>query len=374
MNDPVEKREAILLIHGIDGKTAGDVLAKLERGLLTAPDVDQATLLAPGEINGHPVRNLRLHLKNRANPVRYSLMEGFWGDTIDKLTQRSIREQILRGLYLIRFWAKTPVIQARNRYIAVGGVVTALALLLWWYGVVAGVVNVAVLPTGGTLVNELEALAYSSENSLFQFLIYLLSYFTHWGTALAAMLLGGGATLVVDQVVNILHFTERYLSHQNLQARIWRRLTEQLQAMLQSEDFDRLTIVSHSFGTVLHVDLLADWSVKTGIPVRHITLGGPLAVMALRSEAIRERLYRALTNPRVSEHPWTDFYSPRDWLCTATPDGSPDYQFGMSSLRGGRTIEHHQVPFAGKYRDEVRAAFHTRYFQQPSVLSTILEP
>ncbi|WOO40777.1 hypothetical protein [Rubellicoccus peritrichatus] len=370
------QREAVILIHGMDGKTSGDILAKMERGILSSGELTHKQSKPDHSLGEHEARVLEVKTRQDPENIReLHLFEAFWGDTITALTKRPIKEQILRGLILIFYWGHTPVSKTKNRYIAYCGLITTLAMLFWWYGAVTSSLNVLALPSGKSF-SDLVSNATSDMWFPFAFLGCLISDMTQWWLSLTTLLFGGSLAIVIESAVNILGFAYRYLTDDNLRQGIWKRVSGLILEIEASGEYERITIVSHSFGTVIHVDFMADYAGSSGTSMRHITLAGPLAVMALRAQSIRQRMSLALSSPVIRKQSWVDFYSDADWMCTAMPDSSSEFSFETQEFKDAdRTIDHRTIEFEDVHLlRKFFGAYHTRYFREPEVIEEILTP
>ena len=371
---PATPREAIVLIPGIDSRNPGEILAKLKRGILSSPDLTTKTQLA--DVPLEEATGQVLQLKHRRNPRQsreLHLFECYWGDTVLSLTKRPIREQITRGGLLLKYWAATPVLRCGNWYIAIGGVLAGFALLLWWYGLTTTAINTVALPSGktfSTLVRELG----DTDSFWLLFLREMMARATEWWIGLSAFLLGGVFSILIDSTVNILNFVHHYLENENLRQRIWHRLSKLVHDLETSGEYDRITLLSHSFGTVIHVDFLADYTPSAQRPtLRHITLGGPVAVVAMRSARMGDRMEAALRNHEVQAQNWHDYYSDLDWMCTAMPDAKRN--FGESRFKAtGRNICHRSIKITDvSFVKKLMGSYHTRYFEDAEVIERLLD-
>ncbi|MGJ8649479.1 MAG: hypothetical protein ACSHX4_03890 [Opitutaceae bacterium] len=370
------EKEAIILIHGMDGKEPNLILNKLERGIRSADHLSSIQVHPDIEIGnkvGRCIQYTRGSTPQKAKELH--LFEAYWGDHYEALTKRPIREQITRGICLLLFWAGTPVRKTKNRYIAFGGMLTALGLTLWWYGVLATGLNLIALPSGQPLNVFIDQIAESLYLPL-AFLCYMFSAFMNWKIGVLALISSGTFAMLIDSVVNTLNFAYNYLHSQNMRESIWKRISHLVETLENEGDYKRITILSHSFGCVIHVDYLADYCSSSDTPIRHITMGGPLAVMALRSSSLRQRLVHALNNPATRPQLWIDYYSEVDWMCTATPDGSPHYSFNQEDiLATKRKIEHRELTFNAKtlwQRAQGGYKYHTQYFQESQIIDELL--
>ncbi len=72
-------------------------------------------------------------------------------------------------------------------------------------------------------------------------------------------------------------------------------------------------MVAHSFGTVPAVQALARF--PSALPIRLITLGSPMRLMAARAPHLDHNTRELAENAAIES--WHNFYSDQDWLCTA---------------------------------------------------------
>jgi len=370
------KPEAIILIHGIDGKTPGDILSKLERGITDSSLMGSVAVKVPLKVGESEARVLEVSRKADGSQNKHlHLYELFWGDTIDKITDLGIRNQIGRGFSLIIYWICTPFLKARNRYIALGGSFAALGMLIWWYGLVITALGIAIPLTNGEERSISDFFAeLSSKGGFWSYPLWVIQYATSVYMGLAAMILTTPMTTAIESIVNILHFCQRYMFEENLRHRIWKRLNFLITELDATNQYSRITVLSHSFGTVIHVNWMADYKGNCNTLLRHITMGGPLAVMALRSKVILNDMIRALSNSYIKSQEWTDFYSKYDWMCTEMPDSSDERSYKTVTLRNAdRIIDSRHLSFDNtSFKKQILGSHHTEYFQNEEVIEKLI--
>jgi hypothetical protein len=144
-----------------------------------------------------------------------------------------------------------------------------------------------------------------------------------------------------------------------LRSKLRARVGATLRAVVESGNYTRVTVVAHSMGAALAVDVLADYRSPSKVELRLVTLGGPLELLAQRASWVGEEIKRCVENPRIVE--WADFYSEDDWFCTQTPFEKP----------GGRTT-HHRIEQKASFSARFSGETHYRYLVSPAVLSLLL--
>ena len=94
----------------------------------------------------------------------------------------------------------------------------------------------------------------------------------------------------------------------SLRAKVRERILSLLRDLL--ENYDRVTVVGHSFGVTLGTEILADY--RESPSIRYITLGGQLRILSHKAQWIKKEIQKLIENDRVSA--WINFYSAQDWL------------------------------------------------------------
>jgi hypothetical protein len=130
-----------------------------------------------------------------------------------------------------------------------------------------------------------------------------------------------------------------------------------------AQDYERVIVVAHSFGTLPVVDLLADWQAAEDFGrLKVITLGSPAGIFAFKSAWMKQQVAAA-----TAKHPalgWFDFRLDRDFLSSglvtrSTPTSRADVVF--------RKLATSQGVLAGLFGD-----IHMNYLAAPETMSEIL--
>ena len=375
---PGRVRNAVILIHGIDGIIAKRVLSKLERRLRRHPDF--APYAEASELSEPLPEGRSLHFRAESGAENeLHLYEASWGDFFTPLTNQKLLTQMRRGFQLIRHWARIPVLKLKNAYIVSGGLLTALGLILWWFGLISGGLNMATLPSGALLSDWIQGDLSDATSSEIFLRTYLATWMS-WPACLTSLGIGALLNTRLNQVVNILNFAFEYQTEENLREAIWNRIHQTAEEVLKSGKYERITFLSHSFGTVIHIDLMSDFKYSGPTEIRHITTGSPAAVMSIADAASLDRFQAALSNPTVKGHNWKDFYSESDWMCTAMPDASQQYSFGEPKFQAtARLISHYNLRLEDahpvqNFIRKLNGQFHTAYFDDPGMLNELVHP
>ena len=139
---------------------------------------------------------------------------------------------------------------------------------------------------------------------------------------------------------------------------IVKRVRHQLQDALDREDYTSVTVVGHSFGTVVAVDLLADLPPQE-TRFRLITLGALVELLAKRAPWLDQEVKRLVERPDLVE--WIDVISSSDWF--ASGSGAPP----KGRWREVKTVSR------GTFVDKLAARTHASYFDNQKAVRVILD-
>ena len=358
-------KEAVILIPGMDGKSKNASLNRLERAFFQHPDHQESTKHGglPQKLGGSS-----LIFKRGKALSEIHLFELFWGDLRTDLTKEPIRNQIFKGIHLLNESRKMLKFSGQPRGLRLCGFVTSLGLLVWWLGLLIMAFNFIPLVTDGKSFADVVASDDSSLLSKFWSSIVCL---VNWRLGVFLIIITLCFKKVIEMGVNIIHFTLRYDSEIHLQNEIWQRFALLFDQVNADESYSRITVLSHSFGTVIHANWLKDFTGESS-RIRHITMGSPLAIMALHSENIRKMLAGALEKAKKKQSSWIDYFSDHDWMCSAVPHSLES--FGMKSIEATQfEIQGTKLELGGRETFRLRwADNHLKYLQDESILEVLL--
>lgn len=312
-------KEAVILIPGFFAKAKNDYLDQLlALGLTSRLERYRVDLeREPIKISGQTGQQFTVYSPQNTIQKTLDIYEAFWLDLMEKLGEKPPKDQILRGLYLFfyfftfRLWGMAK--QSRLLFVQLFAVMGLV--VLWYYGLIA---------------ITLTAVGENPDLLGFRVPPHLATAATQMGVAmggwsgwiLASFLLSLLPT-PVGTVVNQIDFTARYLQDEiegkkgAVRDRIRLRIKGVLDDVLKHGDYDRVTVLAHSHGVAIAIDLLADYYNPSNTPIRLMSLGGLVELYSYKSSWITEESARCLDSPALVQ--WTDYYSFQDWLCTQTP-------------------------------------------------------
>ena len=139
--------------------------------------------------------------------------------------------------------------------------------------------------------------------------------------------------------------------------KVQERLLALLDTLQQDPTIDSIVVVAYSFGTVPVVEALARYPAK--LPLRLVTLGSPLQLIAARAPHIGAAIDALLDNPKIEQ--WGDFHFDLDWLCTGVPGSGRSERFLSRRVEAEVSID--QI---------VSGRSHTVYFHNEGPMAFIL--
>jgi hypothetical protein len=117
--------------------------------------------------------------------------------------------------------------------------------------------------------------------------------------------------------------------------------------------------VAHSFGVVIGTEYLAKYNSKSNRNIRYISLGGPLLMVAAKSDRVAEAISQVTENQNIVS--WVDYFSNQDWLCTFSPVNSAATNYSS-----------HPITSSVSFDEKIKGASHDLYFQDLDVLEAIV--
>jgi hypothetical protein len=360
------RRRAIVLIPGVRREERGFRRDTLINNLETveAFPVRRAEVV---ELDGETgARMTALPLRSGAQPPATDLdvFEAYWADMMPEQAELSPWQKLGHGLDLLAYWLfswRAWRAFAVSRYITFG-LMAGGVLLVLWYVALALLVADTVTKDAALSANVRGSPVLGDLLAMFLAAADMVGHW-YWWAAIAFVL----SVVRVDALVQLAHFAKDYLENRpdetevGLRGRMRNRVRATLENVLQA-GYDEVVVVAHSFGSVIAVDVLADWPHRDDFArLRLITLGSPIAVLGYRSKWLDAERRQLLARPELQI--WVDFHAPTDWLCTAVP--------GHAARYGELSRE---LDFEAPLRQMLTGQTHLLYYRDPIVLETLAAP
>lgn len=373
---PAPRRRAIVLIPGMKREQRfyrRDVLAA------NLETVERHPLVRGEEVSVGGECGLRLALAplraGAAAPppaalVSVDVFEAYWADMIPEQVEQAPWTKLLQGLELVGYWvfslgtwkAVAASLRRGSSLIALGLLMGGLTLTAW-YLMLAVLVGQAVAP-GGEVPEELAGIPVVSD------VVAAYGMAAGWiaGHAWWAVLPFLLTMLQVNALVLLARFTKDYFENREdetgvgLRDRVRRRIAGTLESVLAG-GYDEVVVLAHSFGTVIAIDILADWPHEADLKrLSLVSLGSPIAVLRYRSAWLESERREVLQTRRFAA--WFDFFSPSDWLCGAITGHRESYGTEMSR----------RLLFEAPWRQKLSGQTHMLYYRDLRVLEQLAAP
>ncbi|MBN8227300.1 hypothetical protein JYK02_07225 [Corallococcus macrosporus] len=364
-------KEAIVLIHGSDSKQRDSGRELLTEGLLKVPEDVVVTQQGPITIQGASGLQLQVTRHEDRSTRSLDVYEAFWADLIPSLTRMGLKDRVLGGLELLAYWLFSGVWKGfRQRKVLTTSIVSGLVLLLFWYTSTLILFFSALKQDPTFPAMALPDTTVRSANSMLRHLADVVapaaSTLGSWkGWVLLSLLMGA---LPVHRAVDVANLVHRYLTDKlmrngvvGLRTDLRHRVHATLRAVVESGAYSRVTVVAHSFGAAMAVDVLADFRSSSSTAIRLVTLGGPLELLARRAEWFEKEIQRCADNGQLIQ--WIDFHSDEDWFCTKTPFRADDTR-----------LIHRPIQQKASLGARMSGETHNRYLGDARVLQALLEP
>lgn len=309
---------AVILIPGMDSREKGAAQRKLVLGLINCCERMRVAEAGQASLPGEKGTSLAVTRDGRSATLH--VFEAFWRDLTLQEPPKQALARIRDGAELLLYWFFSGVWRALVRsswYMTVGLLFSSLLLVAWYYSVLA--VGLAAIGTDPDLAGQ--AGSEAVVQNLIGFLGKIGKQMGSWQVwILVSFLLG---FIPLDGMVEISSFTMRYLRNDvgedgvGCRDKIRHRAKGVLDDAVACGAYDSVTVVAHSFGAVLAVDLLADRGPEGSVTLRLVTMGSPLELLGFRSAWVRAETDRCLQNPAIAA--WVDFYAGDDWMCSRVP-------------------------------------------------------
>ncbi|MGV0106768.1 hypothetical protein NSTCB13_05600 [Nostoc sp. DSM 114160] len=289
------------------------------------------------------------------------IYEIYWRDLIDDLNDKNIRQRVLRGIYLFFYWFFALFKIGKTSKLFFLQILTILFLIIAWE---YSTLTIALTAIG----NDPNALGFNLPKDMADTLSNLGKTFGSWPVWLITSALLSMLPTSANSLINLLDFIVRYAEDETqkelggLRDKLRHRLISVLNDILTESKYEKITVLSHSLGTVLATDLLADYKHSSLKKINFITLGSPLKTLAYLSNWIPEEVVKCLNSESLEK--WYDFYSNQDWLCTKVP---------ISPAMENNKFQARCISLKVSLVKQITRESHDAYFFDKTVLQKIIE-
>lgn len=372
-------RRAIILIPGFPREERFLRRDVLVRNLLTierSPLREVGNIEAGGEqgtrLAARPVRGNAAHGQGTSSSnavAEVDVFEAYWGDLIPESTSRAPLQHLLWGLEIIAYWVfnwRSWTALRVSPYMTFGLLSSGSLLVLWYVSIVLLAAEaIGQDPSLAPDVSSSENLMPDVLQPLVEAFVAVAAKVGNWELwlAIAAIL----PFLKVDELVMIASFVKDYFQNKpdETEVGLRHRLRTRIQTTLNNvykADYDEVTLLAHSFGTVFAIDLMADWPHQRDLArTSLVTMGAPIAVLACRSPWLASEVKRFAARTDIVA--WDDYHAATDWLCTAIP-AREDFEGAGAS---------HRLLFETKILEKLSGRSHMSYYRDDHLLEALVQ-
>lgn len=180
--------------------------------------------------------------------------------------------------------------------------------------------------------------------------------------------------LPLDLVANISYNGMLYLKKDEIRNAARRRVHDiAFDVIHNSDQYDSITILSHSFGSAIGAHFVSEMQLDLSkYRVRFITMGAAISFMSSRSDWLKEVVKKCFTDQNVDE--WIDFYSLEDWVCSSVKLEDEEKKFKSKDLKSSGRFSSKRLKFTSNMLEQfIRATqIHKLYTKNSEVVNTIL--
>jgi len=346
------KPNAVIFVPGFSTLNAGQALDQMLLNSIRIERTAEITSEAPANCGGLAGRRITF---GSARSVDF--FEVYWLGAIERLSKAPTVLRLWLGLWTTLWFIRPrswPGLARSRGWLAplIGNSIT----FVLWFATTLATVLVAVGQVASWFPHHQLAESIKQLTLVVNgpFVLALTAVLTYW-------------SVDANQLVDISYVVNRYLRDKvdrdgfTLNQKSAALIQGALLKVIRSKEYDRVTIVGHSFGGMLVVDSLRTPTTPAPANLHLVTLGSFFDLLVGEKSEVRERLRNCASNASIER--WDDFWSPDDGFSSAKPVLSK-----KTTPRYDRHEAH--IPSVPAYD----GGGHASYFSDPAVLRSILEP
>jgi hypothetical protein len=374
----VGKRRAVVFIPGLKrvernvrrNELVENLLVNEQVPVRRSGEADSAEINIPGA-SGIRLRGTGLRANGRAPSFgTLDVFEAYWVDQLPVDAEQKPFVRVTRGLSLLAYWLISPLWSAFSTatwQITAGLLFGGVALVVWYLSILITVAGLWVDKPSVELATAANAVA----PGLLAWLKGAATSLATWNVwpLIAFLIPITPVMVVVDHAQAVKTLLTNAVDASGVGRRSWaRKAVGDVLSAAAGQDvaagepaYDEVIVIAHSFGSILLIDLLADWPHTDDFQrLKVITLGSPQSVLAVRSDWLRAETEKVLAAKPVRS--WVDVSSANDYLSAPIDGHAAAYG---EEARLTITLESGFLPFS--------TGAHDAYVAAPEVLRLLVE-
>ncbi len=293
-------KNAIVYVHGGLVKEQGEATSTFIKDIKEHYEKAKNVVEEIPPLKGHVGQRLILSDYANTTSTTTDIYEVFWADVRNTLLEKShLSKAVITG-GILRYWLTARGLFRKADTTKRWTLLLTIGFIVVWY--------LAIVALLGAFVFE-----FFAEEEQMAKIISDLKYY-EIGIALSTLLV---TTPYVIRSMDVIHFIKQYLTTSDIRIKIRKRIKEIVHELIESGEYDQITVVGDSFGAAIATDFVAHLDLDTkAVKIRLVTFGAALSFMAKKEAFVNDWIEKVHKNERVDA--WYDFFSNYDWLSSRT--------------------------------------------------------
>ncbi|MCP4341920.1 MAG: hypothetical protein GY799_24310 [Desulfobulbaceae bacterium] len=284
-------KELVLFIPGISANNHGEYLGKLLAGIENYCQGNEIKLTNFKENEQFDTLKKIEIIEAENRGKRIDFKEIYWGDLKPNLSEEKSLIKMIRGFDLLTYWAFSKNIwhQAKHsKFLIINTVVTLLILCLWY----VGIFSLGLQAISGYFSDQLPV-----PQAIKSFGAWIAGYKLWLPTTILM------AFIPINSMVNAIHTAKSYIQNRNgfFHNACGKIRKEILTIVNSAHGYDKITVLSHSFGVVLATEVLAELEPRSSTSITKISMGGPLKLICAKSDRVAKAVNKICSRPFITE-------------------------------------------------------------------------
>lgn len=363
-------KEAIIFVPGNNSKERGNSLGMLVADLKDSSSLGTIDITEETEVTGFPSNRLTVtYDREDKETSTVDIYEAFWGDLRQNMNEMPMRKKAWHGLLIFMYWTFSKIwrIGRGNITKTVFLVLSVTALFMWYVSIlIASLELIVEMDFFGTVIeSEGQTIVIASKYA--QLINHYIGSSDFW--IILSLVLG---LFPLMQLANTSYNVKQYLQRAGYRNQARKRVAEVASLVMKNENYDKITILGHSFGSMIATHFIADTQLDFGkAKVRFVTLGASMSFLKLRSTWVTETIQECAEQPGLDL--WEDYFSNEDWLCSVA-DVTQEAEAYTTNDVGEAKFVSVPLSFGTSWRRRLNVSqVHLMYTKQTNVANNILD-
>lgn len=356
-------KEAIVFVPGNDSKNKGEKLSSLVQDIKKYNSIGVLKISEDTDLYGHTGQRINVGYDDGYSRD-IDIYEAYWGDLRKEFETIKTYQRPIKGFNTLAYWFHPKVwkytLADSSKYLAT--FITTALLILWYLTIIA---------TFLAFVKELDL--KTSWDALDEIVATILEKLPSFNILFITSAVG--SVFNISALSNISFNAMRYLKNDDVRNAMRRRVHDIVYDIAHNgKEYDKLTILSHSFGSAIGAHFVAECSLDLSKyeKFRFITMGAALSFLSHRSNWMTDIMNKCFKSTQIDE--WYDYYSNDDWICSSVKidDQENEYRKGKNQVQAN--LQSTDLAFGKNWWERILEVekIHTMYSKNSQVVNQIL--